>query len=70
MALAQEKGLRDNMGYSWTDSSGKRFLFEFDEDKSSMIKVFQTTVLQCMYEATYHRSHQEASEQQLMQFMT
>lgn len=64
----------DCVVYAWSDLSGdEQDLYEFVCDSSiqpSVIRTFEEVALRCMYERKYRKSHQNATDADLTQFLT
>ncbi|EMR08578.1 hypothetical protein PNEG_03054 [Pneumocystis murina B123] len=60
--------------YAWSDLSGdEQDLYEFVCDstiQSNILHMFEEVALRCMFERKYRRSHEEATNEDLSQFLT
>jgi len=68
MKVVEDRGLRDLPSFNFSDSIGKRFQFEFDND-DQMTKLFFVTLAQCLFEVTYNKPASEASEEELKEML-
>ncbi|KTW31575.1 hypothetical protein T552_00213 [Pneumocystis carinii B80] len=67
--------MRENsVVYAWSDLSGdEQDLYEFVCDstiQSNILQAFEEVALRCMFERKYRRSHEEATNEDLSQFLT